>query len=885
MSFEFTHPQYLICFIFIVVLIWCFRYSLTDFPKLQRYFSLAIRVVILILIVFALAGLTFMLPTHEKMLVFLLDQSRSIDTAAHEKAQQFLETAQKFSGKTPIPIVTFAANSQIQHLESLLFPSSNIAQKTTAGSELSNTNTANSELWNTNATNIAAALEPALALIPPHYVPHLVILSDGNETVGDILSAAIRGGAAISTVPLPASTEPEVQLADIKIPAQVRQGEPFYLDIVIQSNCNTEGTITLYKDSFKVVEEIKPIKIGENIFRFRQTVDDQRQQEFSVTVTTLDDTILDNNRLAGLLFTGGKPRVLIIDSEPKTIRDLASALREQDITAEVRPPEGIPRTLEELNHFDAVILSNVPATSLTIHQMNLLHTYLSDLGGGLMMLGGEQSFGLGGYYKTPIEEILPVRCDFEKEKEKPSLAISLVIDRSGSMGGQKMELAKDAAKAAVELLSPRDFVTVIAFDHESYIVCATQSAVSTSTINAAISTIEAAGGTNIYSGLIDAHEQLRRTSAKLKHVILLTDGHSSPGDYEGIVRQMVNDQMTVSTVGVGDADNELLKMIAENGKGRHYSCNDPKAIPQIFAKETITAGKSAIHETPFVPVIVTPTEVLTNIDIETAPPLLGYVVTRAKPACRFILATQNETGTGDPLLVWWRYGLGMSAAFTSDAKSRWGAEWLTWSGYSKFWAQIIRQIMRQSDQRGSMFEIQQHSGGIHLTLDVTDEEKDSYINNATGQTTVIYPDLSKKEIELQQTAPGRYEADIDLGTTNRQGGYHLQTVLGLGEKNIVNQSRGVMVGYPEELRLKPTNNDLLQRLAESTGGLFNPKPEELFQPDPTRTAWRAIPLWSYLLTVSAGLFVLDVLLRRIDLKKFRNNLNTFNRNNLFYFLP
>ncbi|MDR2706315.1 MAG: VWA domain-containing protein, partial [Planctomycetaceae bacterium] len=837
MFFELSHPQYLVGLIFVAVLLWGFRYSLTDFSKTQRFISLGVRLVILILIVFALAGLTFLSPTHEKMIVFLLDQSRSIDPAASEKAQQFIESAQKIAGTTPIPVVTFAANPQIQNHTSPVFPSTDFVQENVDVSELSEQSEQSkqselSELTDKNATNIAAALKPALALIPPRYVPHLVILSDGNETAGDILTAAVRGGVTISTVPLPASAEPEVQLADLKLPTQIRQGEPFYLDIVIQSNYNTDAIITLYKDSFKVVEETKTLKIGENVFRFRQSVDDQRQQEFSVTVSAHGDTILDNNRAAGLLFTGGKPRVLLIDSEPKTIRDLASALREQDITAEVRPPEGVPRSLEELDHFDAVILSNVPATSLTIHQMNLLRTYLSELGGGLMMLGGEQSFGLGGYYKTPIEEILPVRCDFEKEKEKPSLAIALVIDRSGSMGGQKMELAKDAAKAAVELLSPRDFATVIAFDHESYVVCAMQSAVSTGTINAAISTIEAAGGTNIYSGLIDAHEQLRRTSAKLKHVILLTDGHSSPGDYEGIVRQMLNDQITVSTVGVGDADNELLKMIAENGKGRHYSCNDPKAIPQIFAKETITASKSAINETPFIPVIVTPTEVLANIDIETAPPLLGYVVTRAKPTSRFILATQNETGTGDPLLVWWRYGLGMSAAFSSDAKSRWGAEWLTWSGYSQFWAQIVRQIMRQSDQRGSMFEIQQHSGNIHLTLNIVDEEKDCYINDATGQTTMIHPDLSKEEIKLQQTAPGRYEAEIDLKKTNYQGGYHLQTVLKLGEKNLVNQSRGVMVGYPEELRLKPTNNELLQRLAESTGGLFNPEPEELFKPDP-----------------------------------------------------
>lgn len=872
MSLELTHPKYLVGLLLAGVLLWSFRYSLIDFSKAQRWVSLLVRLGILILIILALAGLTLMSSTREKMVVFLLDQSRSVDDAAVEKAREYLDTAQKTAGKTPLLVVPFAVSPKtpcsVEDLKQSVDEEEQLqpeVAETVPGDddppELPPPIRDESEMIWRGGTNIAAALEPALALIPPRYVPHLVVLSDGNETAGDVLGTAVRGGVAVSTVALPASTKPEVQMAEIRMPSQVRQGEPFHLDIVVQSNVDTEGTITLYRGPFKVVEETKTIVIGENVFRFRQSVDDQRQQEFSATVATGDDTILDNNRASGLLFAGGKPRILVIESEPKTIRDLVSALREQDITAEVRPPEGMPRTLDELDNFEAVLLSNVPATSLTMHQMDLVRTYLSELGGGFIMLGGEQSFGLGGYYKTPIEEVLPVRSDFEKEKEKPSLAICLVIDRSGSMGGQKMELAKDAAKSAVELLSHRDFASVIAFDHESYVVCPMQSAASTGLINSAISTIEASGGTNIYPGLVDAHDQLRRVSAKLKHVILLTDGHSGPGDYEGIIRQMVNDQITVSTVGVGDADNVLLKMLAENGKGRHYSCDDPQAIPQIFAKETMTASKSAIHEMPFVPVMVTPTEALAEIDIESAPPLLGFVVTRPKPTCQFILATES----GEPLLVWWRYGLGMSLAFTSDAKSRWGAEWLTWPDYSKFWAQVIRQAMRKPEQRGAMVELTQHSGGAHLTLDLVDDA-DRYINEAVGRTMVIRPDLSKTEIELKPTAPGRYEAEIPM---EKRGGYHLQASLGLGEINILNQSRGVMVGYPEELRLRPTNEQLLQRLAATTGGRYNPAPSELFVEDPTRSAWRATPLRPYLLAAAAGLFVLDVLLRRIDFGRRR----------------
>jgi len=907
MSVELTHPNYLLALLLAVLLFWGFRYSLIDFTKVQRIVSLLLRLVILVLIVLAIAGLTMMSPTHERMVVFLLDQSRSIDDAATEKALAFLQEAQDHAGTTSLFVVPFASSPRPPRIVDELRQTTdngeetadgrqqtaaeNVgaglapARETNVGAELAPAQeTAVGEIvervpgddfapyqpppirddtekiWR-EGTNIAAALEPALALIPPRYVPHIVVLSDGNETAGDVLSAAVRGGVAISTVPLPAPTDPEVQLAELRMPTQVRQGEPFNLDVVVQSNVETEGIITLYKGLFKVAEEQKNFSIGENVFRFRQTVDDQRQQDFSAMVVARDDTILDNNVASGILFAGGKPRILLIESEPRTSRDLVSALREQDIEAEVRPPEGMPRTLDELDQFEAIVLSNVPATMLTMHQMDLVRTYLSELGGGLMMLGGEQSFGLGGYYKTPIEEVLPVRSDFEKEKENPSLALCLVIDRSGSMGGQKMELAKDAAKSAVELLSPRDFVSVVAFDHASYVVAPMQSAASKGVINSAISTIEAAGGTNIYPGLVDAHDQLRRVAAKLKHVILLTDGYSEPGDYDGIIRQMVNEQITVSTVGVGDADNELLKMLADNGKGRHYSCDDPQAIPQIFAKETMTASKSAIHEMPFVPIIVTPTEVLAEIDVESAPPLLGFVVTRPKPTCQFILATE----TGEPLLVWWRYGLGMSVAFTSDAKSRWGAEWLTWTGYSKFWAQVIRQAMRKPEQRGVVVELTQTSGGAHLTLDVADDAG-RYINEATGRVAVIRPDLGKSEIELRPTAPGRYEATIPM---DKRGGYRIHSSLDFGEVNILSQSRGVMIGYPEELRIRPVNEELLERLAGSTGGLFDPSPSELFAEDTSRTAQRATPLRPYLFAIAAGLFVFDVLLRRVDFGRRR----------------
>ena len=824
MSLELTHPLYLIGLLLIVLLVYAHRCSLVDFSRRQRLLSLALRTIILAFLVFALAGLTLILPTYQTMIVLLADQSRSIDSVASEERDLFVEQC-----RSTIPADRF-------------------------GGVVS--------FGNADSTDISIAFSPALARVPPNYVPHLVVISDGNETRGNVLTAAIQSGVVVSTVPLPSSSDPEVQVADLKMPHHVRQGEPFYLEVVVQSNIETDGTIAIYKGPFRLLEESRRLQIGENVFRFRQTMDNQRQQEFTVTINARQDTIIDNNRLSGMIFADGKPRVLIVDNDQRTIRDLTSALREQEITAEVRPPEGVPQTLEDLNNFEAVLLSDVSASAMSVNQMNLLRAYVSDLGGGLIMLGSEQSFGLGGYFKTPIEEILPVYCDLQKEQEKPSLAICLVIDRSGSMGGQKMELAKDAAKAAIEVLTPQDFAAVIAFDNEPYTIVSMQSTASTSAMLTAVSTIEAAGGTNIYLAMVEAYEQLRRVPARLKHVIVLTDGYSAPGDFDGITRQFIRDQITVSTVGVGEADNNLLKRIAENGRGRHYSCDDPQAIPQIFAKETITASKSAIQDNPFMPVQIMATTVLRQINLNAAPPLLGYVVTKPKPTAQFILATE----TGDPLLMWWRFGLGQTVAFSSDAKSRWGAEWLAWEDFGKFWAQVVRHAMRQSPQQGSALEIESHPEGIHVTLDSMDET-DKYINEATGTVSVIRSDVMSDEWTLYQTAPGRYEANIHFAGTPVAGQsvYHLQTELKLGDKVLESQSRSIMTHYSDELRIRPTNEALLRLLAELTGGSYDVTADEIVHWQSGRSARQALPLWSWLLAIAAGLYVFDVLLRRVEM--------------------
>ncbi len=842
-ALDVVRPYMLAVLLLLLPVAWYFCRSLSDLPRWQRRISFLCRSAIIVLLVLALAGLVWLSPTTRQYVVVAIDRSLSIDDSAAQVIDSFVTSARSQAGNNDVRFMNFATEP------------SGVAATVDSLPEI--------DEEQARSTNLAATMEMAAAAIPPGYVPHVVLLTDGRETTGDAVQAAAHSAVPVSVVPLPVRDDPEVQVAEATAPAEVRQGEPFYVEVVVVSNHEDEGFIDVYRGDILITEQAKPLKVkpGENRFRFRQAIDDQRQTDYVVRIRGFTDTLLDNNTASAVVFAAGKPAVLVVDSELRETNHLRWALEEQDISVQIRPVEGVPRSLAELQKFDCLVLSNVPATSLSLQQMEIVRTYVESLGGGLVMIGGDQSFGLGGYYKTTLEEILPVRSNFEKEKEKPSLAMVLVIDKSGSMGGQKIELAKDAAKGTAELLGAKDQLGVIAFDGGSYWISEIHSAADKGYIIDRISTIEASGGTNIYPALSDAYDALASTTAKLKHVILLTDGHSAPGDFEGIAQDMVAARITLSSVAVGQqADQDLLERLANTGGGRYYMCDDPTNVPQIFAKETVEASKSAINELPFVPLLVRPTQVLTGIDLETAPFLLGYVMTRPKPTAEFILASE----AGDPVLVWWRYGLGMAVAFTSDAKSQWAAEWLTWPDFGLFWAQVIRNALRKSETKGVEVEIVRRGEQARIVVDAVDLAG-RYVNQAETHLNAIRPGLARQELDLQQMAPGRYEAELSTG---KEGAYHLE--LSQRKNGVVTfrQTRGFVVGYPHELRLGPPDEPLMKRVAAVSGGRYAPAVDEIFNPG-GRIAQRATHLWPYLLMAALCLFVFDVALRRIDLSLWR----------------
>lgn len=906
MQWVYPHWAWLLLPAVLLLALYHFR-TLSDFAKVQRNLSLLLRFIVVGLLVAAICGPVMLEPTKTQMVIFAVDQSESIDEEARRVADEFLTNATAAAkeqgaevrylpfAKVPRALQTEWAfeetdpsqpetDTALDDSVAATDPSVEPSKEDDRESGSDDSKAPNDESANDKSpvvpaaedpdaaeeaaerayrlgTNLDSALNAAIAALPPSRVPRIVLLSDGNATSGgSSLTTLADSGCPVDTVLLPIRSDPEVQLSAVQAPTQVRQGQPFYVEVVISSNHEAEGYVDLYRGDIQVgADNATPVKVkpGENRFRFRQSVEGKKQESFAARLRGFEDTLLDNNESSAIVYAVGRPRVLFIDRDVDQTDSLRWALDEQSIDLEVRPPEGIPNTLSELQAYECLVLSNVPATLMSMRQMDLIRMYVQDLGGGFIMLGGDESFGLGGYYRTQVEEILPVRSNFEKEKEKPSLAMLLVIDKSGSMGGQPIELAKDAAKAAVELLGPKDSIGVIAFDGSPTMVAEIRSTDNKGMIIDQISSIEASGGTAIYPALVDAYNALLPVSARLKHIILLTDGHSSDGDFHGLAGDISAARMTLSTVALGGgAAQDLLEELADIGGGRYYFCDDPQTVPQVFAKETMEASKSAINELPFAPQLVRPTPVLEGIEMDLAPLLLGYVVTRPKPTAEFILASE----AGDPLLVWWRYGLGMSVAFTSDAKARWASEWLSWPDFGPFWAQVIRHAMRKDDSKGVYVDIQRQGGQAVVSMDAVDQNG-QFIDNAASNLTVIDPKLGKQKLQLQQTAPGHYEVKLP---TPDKGAYHLDLAQVQSNGDTQRVSRGLTVGYSDELKLLPPGEATLQQISRASGGRYGIDASAVGEPD-ERTAREPVPLWPWLLMAALVVFIADVAFRRIEI--------------------
>jgi uncharacterized membrane protein len=851
MNFAFEHPLALVLLLLVPAAVAVLRLSLVDSPRAQLALSAATRCVILILLALALASLLHVSRSNKVSLLVLGDLSDSVtESASQQLSNYWTGVISNRSAGTKVGLVAFAATNHA------LVPLGNpgsldqlIAKPTQSGE-----------------TAIERALLTAWQTMPPDTINRVVVLSDGNETLGDGVAAAKRAathGLKLFSAPYQADVKEEVLLEDLVVPGEVKKGASFAVSAVAHASSATKAQFTLYRDGFKIQEKEIELKPGPNTLAFQETQAKEGLLKYELRLRAPNDFFADNNVAAGLVSVLGEPKVLLLEGNERDGRYLARALEAESIKVDVREGKGMPGNLDELAAYDAVLLSDVPATDLNVRQMNLLRSYVEDLGGGFVMLGGQESFGLGGYYRTAIEDALPVRMRSEKKKDTPGLAMMLVIDKSGSMNGEKIEMAKEAAIQAVEVLSDRDSIGVLAFDGDTYVVADLQSAANKAGIVQSISSVVAGGGTSMYPPMVRAHEMLQQRVAALKHCIVLTDGMSQPGDFEGITQTMANDQVTVSTVAIGQSSaNELLQNISRWGRGRFYQTSDPRDIPQIFTKETMQASKSSLNEEPFLAQVLRDHQTVRGIDWKNAPFLFGYVVVSPKPTATLTLVTER----GDPLFVTWNFGLGKTAAFMSDAKSKWAADWVRWPGFGKFWAQVVRDVMRTTQQRGTETSITVKGDQGYARIDTTDEAG-AFVNGLKTTAQLVKPDLSLDKLEFRQTAPGRYESEFPV---RDMGSYLLRIrqtrVADGGEEQIVNDyTRAVTVSYKPEYRHLSLNEPYLKELAASTGGKYLPTMEELFKVEPHEGVPVRQRLWPWLLGAALLLFVLDVALRRLDL--------------------
>lgn len=740
-------------------------WSLVDRPPLLRTLSFLCRAIAIVLLALALARPTLGRPADRLHAAFLIDVSASVDLASIEAQLERIDRAieQLRAGDTwslagvASEVRTFESTSQLSEL----------IEEWRAG---------NTDDAFRSASDVAAALRAARLSLPADAASRVVLLTDGRHAppgtaragerdIADAVEELTADDQPVEVLlsQLAPLDEPEAAIASLRAsPAYAHEGEVARLTARVLANRDMAAEVRIVHRGVIAQRQNVQLGAGEATdVHFDVPMVTAGRSVWTAEIEPQRDFFLINNHASATIRVSGQPRVLVLHREPREMRQFERAMTQQEIVIETRQPTGAPRTMQELLAFDAVVLADIPATELSTRQLELLRDFVADFGGGLAMFGSDNSFGLGGYYRTPVEEVLPLISRFEKEKEKPSLAMVLVIDKSGSMDGMPIALARQAAKAAVELLSPQDQIGVIGFDSQAFIAVELQPASVKQGVKDQIDRLQAGGGTFMYAGMEAGLQMLDGVPAKLKHMIVLGDGVTSPADHDGLVAQLVDMGVTVSTVALGGgADRALLSAIAERGSGRYYETLDPSTVPQIFTRETMQASRSAIKEDLVAGVQVSDHPMLEGFRNANLPFSLGYVMTQARPTARVLLATE----TGDPLLAVNNFGLGTSLAYTSDLTPKWGAEWLAWPGFGRFWAQTLRAMVRRPD--ADPFQIDQQIVGDDwiveirrpisaiMQADASESWTASLIDDQTGHST---------DLEPEPIGVGRYRVRAPLG--------------------------------------------------------------------------------------------------------------------------
>ncbi|MFN5468854.1 MAG: VWA domain-containing protein [Pirellulaceae bacterium] len=896
--FAFERPEYLLLLLVLLPWIyWVSRQSLAGLGPVRRWLALLLRSLVLLLIVAALAGVQWVWTSQKMTVLYLLDQSDSIPAPKRQLMLQFaIENAnahRRAARQDRAGLIIFGREAAVE------FPP--------LDDDLPPIRTPESYLGKTDATNLEGALKLAKASFPEGASRRIVVLTDGNETLGaaaPVAQSLADEGIGIDIVPIRLDSQSEVLVEKIDIPAQVKQGQMVDAKVVLQRYSQepdapaTRGVLRVTRRmgnqaELLAEEEVsldKPLSVFPVPHRVEYASGYTYEAQF-IPAEASQDALAQNNQATAFSYARGKGRVLLIEDAGRRgeFQLLVDALRRSEIEVEVRDPAALFSSLIELQAFDSVILAGVPRTSgeaatelttISDEQIELMVRNTQQFGGGLLMLGGPEAFGAGGWSNTKLEEAMPVDFQIKNSKMEAVGALAMVMHASEIAQGNFWQ--KMIGKAALDVLGPLDYCGVIEYQGSEKWMWGNRYGMlkvgpNRSVMRSRMTRMTPGDMPDFDPSMRLALAGLTNTPAATKHMIVISDGDPSPAS-AGVLDGFVKQSIKVSTVAVGahgPAGHQELQRIANTTGGNYYVVTNPNALPQIFVREARRVARPLVYEPEggVVPQMLFRHEILAGLP-QQLPPVRGFVLTQLKESplvevpLRSPMPAEPEYAT---LRATWTYGLGRTAAFTTDAGQRWAAQWATWPQFDQFFSQLVRWTMRPTQDDGK-FQIatQVRDGRVQLVVSALDEE-DRFLNFLDLSAAGVGPDLKPFTIRMAQSAPGRYVGDFEA---SQSGSYLLSVIPGPGRAPLIT---GVNVPFSDEYRVRQANLGLLTQMAslKASGGqtgmvtepLESMSLKELLSWDSYREgvppAISLQDIWPWAVLLGSVLFFTDVLVRRV----------------------
>ena len=849
--FQISNPLFFFLLGIIPILLIINRYTRVEAARWRKIVTLLMRLGAVLCLILALVGLQQKDQEDILSVVFLLDVSDSVPTMQQKAGIEQINIALDALKSTDLfSVILFAGEATVSVPIQSKAAQPHLTEEILYSVEIDRT-----------ATNLAGAIQLGLSLSSDAQVgkKQLVLLSDGLQNVGAaaaLLDLVRASEIEIFTLPLSSKREYEVWVREIRTPSQVRSDEAFQVRAIVETTTDTEVQVRLYRNDTPVTEpRTKALRRGKQPIDFPQRISEENVYEYRIELSVDNSTgdNPENNTGYGVTRVYGTPHILYIEGNTGRAELLKTVLEMNHLAVEVLSPSEFPTDFVTLQNSDAMILSNVSADELSTLQMEHIESYVRDLGKGLVVIGGDRAFGRGGYHDTPLEQVSPLEMTPRQKKE--SLALLLVVDASGSMANyigpdQKIQLALEGVRASIRALDDEDRVGVIAFaakirmDHPP--------TTAHEEILRQVGKLRPGSGTKMYPALEKAYERLQTVDAKQKHILLLSDGKSE-GDFIPLVKRIAADKMTLSTIAIGDADRELMKAVAEAGRGGYRDVRNISELPKIMADEVRQTQQYTVQE-PFQP-IINDGDYPMLAGIDRVPKLYGYIATSEKKLAQTYIHSHED----HPILAGWNYGLGRSVAFTSDVKPGWAVDWIEWENFGKFWGQVVNWVLPSTDEANDFDLKATHQNGRGELL--IDTASTLATHGITFDARIARPNAEGEVIELRRVTPTQYSGTFPV----RERGPYLVTAQKKRDGQVESTDyESVVLSYSTEFAEFETNRRLLNELASRTNGIFEPSPRQIAQHRGTAIE-HLKPLSFALLMISVILFVLEMILRRFSI--------------------